>query len=205
MEQQIMYLFDFLGTVIFAVTGAVRGVRLKLDLLGVVVFACTVGVGGGMMRDTIIGAQPVAALKNETYLIACIIVGLIVFFYARFFQAERRLIMLLDAMGLGVFTALGAAKGAEFGLEFIGIVLTGVFTAVGGGVIRDIMARKIPVILTSDFYATASLLGGILFYILTKWTDLPLFFRFIPVMIFVTGIRITAVRLKVRLPVARMR
>ena len=113
--------------------------------------------------------------------------------------------MLLDAMGLGVFTALGAAKGAEFGLEFIGIVLTGVFTAVGGGVIRDIMARKIPVILTSDFYATASLLGGILFYILTKWTDLPLFFRFIPVMIFVTGIRITAVRLKVRLPVARMR
>ena len=205
MEQQIIYLFDLLGTVIFAITGAVRGVRLKLDLLGVVVFACTVGVGGGMMRDTIIGAQPVAALKDETYLISCIIVGLIVFFYARFFQAERRLIMLLDAVGLGVFTALGAAKGAEFGLEFIGIILTGVFTAVGGGVIRDIMARKIPVILTSDFYATASLLGGILFYILTKWTAFPLFFRFIPVMIFVTGIRIAAIRLKVQLPVARMR
>lgn len=200
-----MYIFDLLGTVIFAITGAVRGVRLKLDLLGVVVFACTVGVGGGMMRDTIIGASPVAALKDETYLIASVAVGLIVFFNARFFQAERRVIMVLDAFGLGVFTALGAAKGVDYGLEFIGIVLTGVFTAVGGGVIRDIMARKIPVILTSDFYATASLLGGCLFYALTAWTDLPLFFRFIPVMIFVTGIRMAAVKWKIRLPVARMR
>lgn len=205
MEQQIMYVFDLLGTVIFAVTGAIRGVRLKLDLLGVIVFACTVGVGGGMMRDTVIGAHPVAALTDETYLISCILVGLLVFFNAKFFQAERRLIMMLDAVGLGVFTALGAAKGAEFGLEFIGVVLTGVFTAVGGGVIRDIMARKIPVILTSDFYATASLLGGCLFYALTEWTGLPLFFRFVPVMLFVTGIRIAAIKLKVHLPVARMR
>ncbi len=203
MEQEIMYALDLIGTVVFAVTGAVRGVKLHLDLLGVVVFACTVGVGGGMMRDTIIGAVPVAVLQNETYLIACIVTGLLVFFHARFFQAERRLIMYLDAVGLGVFTALGAAKGAAYGLDFIGIVLTSVFTSVGGGVIRDVMARQIPVVLTSDFYATASLIGGCLYYGLWK-LDLPLFWLFMPVMLTVTGIRIAAILLKVRLPVAKL-
>ncbi len=201
--EQIMYILDLAGTVIFAVTGAVLGVNLRLDLLGVVVFACTVGVGGGMMRDTIIGAVPVAALQNETYLFACIVTGLLVFFYARFFQAEQRLIMFLDAAGLGVFTAIGAAKGAAYGLDFIGIVLTSVFTAVGGGVIRDVMARRIPVVLTSDFYATASLIGGCLFYGLWKM-DLPAVWQFVPVMLAVTGLRIAAILLKVRLPVAKI-
>ncbi len=198
-----MYALDLIGTVVFAVTGAVRGVKLHLDLLGVVVFACTVGVGGGMMRDTIIGAVPVAVLQNETYLIACIATGLLVFFYARFFQAEHRLIMYLDAVGLGVFTALGAAKGAAYGLDFIGIVLTSVFTSVGGGVIRDVMARQIPVVLTSDFYATASLIGGCLYCVLGE-LNLPLFWLFVPVMLTVTGIRIAAILLKVRLPVAKL-
>ena len=66
--QQIIFAFDIAGTIIFAITGAVSAVKLRLDLLGVVVFACTVGVGGGILRDTIIGATPVAALQNETYL-----------------------------------------------------------------------------------------------------------------------------------------
>ncbi len=202
--EHIMYALDLIGTVVFAVTGAVRGVKLHLDLLGVVVFACTVGVGGGMMRDTIIGAVPVAALQNETYLFSCIITGLLVFFYARFFQAEHRLIMYLDAVGLGVFTAIGAAKGAAYGLDFIGIALTSVFTAVGGGVIRDVMARRIPVVLTSDFYATAALIGGCIFYGLWK-LDLPVFWQFMPVVLAVTGIRIAAIRFHVRLPVAKMR
>lgn len=204
MEQYIILTFDLIGTAIFAVTGALRAVRLKLDLLGVVVFACTVGVGGGMMRDTIIGAVPVAALQDKTYLLVCIAAGLIVFSAARFFQAERRLIMFLDAFGLGVFTALGAAKGAEYGLESIGIVLTGVFTAVGGGVIRDVLARQIPAVLTSDFYATASLLGGCLYCVLTI-TELPLFWQFLIVTFVVSGIRIAAIKLRMHLPVARFR
>lgn len=202
MEQQIMYAFDLIGTVIFAITGAVRGVRLKLDLLGVIVFACTVGVGGGMMRDTIIGATPVAALKNETYLIACIVTGVTAFFTARWIQAERHIITWFDAVGLGVFTALGAAAGEEHGLTFIGIVLTGVFTAAGGGVIRDVMSVRIPVILVSDFYATASLLGGMLYFALAKWTPLPIFWNFIIVLVFVAGLRMTAVHFKMRLPAA---
>lgn len=203
MEQQIMYAFDLTGTVIFAVTGAIRGVRLKLDLLGVVVFACTVGVGGGMMRDIIIGAVPVAALRDETYLLACILTGLTIFLLARKIVPERKMITYWDALGLGVFTALGAAKGMAYDLTFIGVVLTGVMTGVGGGVIRDILARRIPVVLTSDFYATASLFGGILFFLLKRFLpSVPLLWIFLGVTAFVTGIRLAAIHFKIRLPVA---
>lgn len=197
----LIYLLDVIGTIIFAITGGVRGVRLKLDLLGVVVFSCTVGVGGGMIRDMLIGYVPVSAFRNEIYLLVCIITGLIVFFLAPLIRRGRNLIQICDAFGLGVFTAIGAAKGVEAGLTMPGIVLSGVMTAVGGGVIRDIMSTRIPAVLTSDFYATASLLGGILYLLLIP-LKLPFFVMFLAVMIFVTGIRLLAIRYKVRLPVS---
>lgn len=202
MEQQIIYAFDLIGTVIFAVTGAVRGVRLKLDFLGVIVFACTVGVGGGMMRDTIIGDTPVAVLQDKSYLIACIITGVVVFFTAPRFRAEWHIVRYCDALGLGVFTAIGVAKGAAFGLHTIGIILTGVFTAVGGGVIRDVLARRVPDVLTTDFYATASLLGGCLYCVMDATLELSFFTEFLIVMLFVTLIRVTAMVFRVKLPVS---
>lgn len=201
-QNHLIHLLDIIGTVIFAITGGVRGVRLKLDLLGVVVFSCTVGVGGGMIRDMLIGHVPVSAFRNEIYLLVCIGTGLVVFFLSPLIlRRGRNLIQIFDAFGLGVFTAIGAAKGVEAGLTMPGIVLAGVMTAVGGGVIRDIMSTRIPAVLTSDFYATASLLGGIL-YLLLLPLGLPFFSMFLLVMIFVTGIRLVAIRYKVRLPVS---
>lgn len=202
MQTNLIFLFDIIGTIIFAVTGGVRGVRLKLDFLGVIVFACTVGVGGGMIRDCLIGSVPVAAFKSEIYLLACIITGLIVFFLAPLIRKVRNIIMICDAFGLGVFTAIGAAKGAEMGLSFVGIILSGVITAVGGGMIRDVMSNRIPVILTNDFYATASLLGAILYCTLSTLFDLAFFWEFMIIMGFVTGIRLLAIRYKIHLPVS---
>jgi uncharacterized membrane protein YeiH len=201
-QTNLIYIFDIIGTIIFAVTGGVRGVRLKLDFLGVIVFACTVGVGGGMIRDCLIGSVPVAALKSEIYLLACIITGLIVFFLAPAIRKARGIIQICDAFGLGVFTAIGAEKGASMGLSFIGIILCGVITAVGGGMIRDIMSGRIPAVLTSDFYATASLLGGALYCILIKISGLHFFWEFLIVMVFVTGIRLLAIRYHIQLPVS---
>lgn len=201
-QTNLIYLFDIIGTVIFAVTGGVRGVRLKLDFFGVIVFACTVGVGGGMLRDCLIGAVPAAALKSKIYLLSCIITGLIVFFLAPLIRKARGIIQICDAFGLGVFTAIGAAKGASMGLSFIGIILCGVVTAVGGGMIRDVMSCRVPAILTSDFYATASLLGGALYCILIKISGLHFFCEFLIVMVFVTGIRLLAIRYHIQLPVS---
>jgi len=197
-----MYIFDLLGTCVFAITGAVRGVRHKLDFLGVVVFACTVGVGGGVFRDVLLGATPVAAYEHESYLIVCIVTGVLVFFLAPQIVGRWHLVAIGDAIGLGIFTALGAAKGLMYGAGPIGIVLSGVFSAVVGGVLRDVMVRVVPAVLTSDFYATASLIGGLL-YVLLSSTTLPFAVQITVTAITVTTIRLLAMRFKIHLPVAR--
>ncbi|MBE6368354.1 MAG: trimeric intracellular cation channel family protein [Lentisphaerae bacterium] len=198
----VIHIFDLFGTAVFAVTGALCGVHKRLDLLGVVVFGCTVGVGGGILRDVIIGAVPVAALQDMSYLLICIISALTVFCIARHLSNLHKIIAVCDAIGLGVFTAIGAAKGCAYELNTIGIILCGVLTAVGGGILRDVMAGSIPVVLTSDFYATAALLGGGLFCLLEYFTDLAAFNIFISVFMFVTGIRLAAMHYNLQLPVA---
>ena len=163
MLHTLMYSLDILGTAIFALTGAVKAIRHKLDILGVLVLSCIVGVGGGALRDCIIGSTPIVACTDETYLLVCIAVGFIVFFSAPYIVGKWRIVMWADAFGLGVFTVLGVAKGISMGLGPVGCVLSGVLTATGGGIIRDVLVREVPAILIHDFYATAALLGAILY------------------------------------------
>jgi len=200
MDQLITTCFDLFGTVIFAITGAVRGVKAKLDLLGVIVLSCTVGVGGGFIRDALIGATPAAALINQNYLVLCIITGMAVFtFSKKLVYSSSQIITICDAIGLGVYTVFGANKGMLYGLSPIGVVLSGVITAVGGGVLRDLMVGEVPVVLKSDFYATASLIGGVL-YIFISMTDLPFLAQFLSISLFVTAIRLLAYHYKLQLP-----
>ncbi len=196
---------DLFGTAVFAVTGALRGWRSRLDFFGVIVLACAVGIGGGLMRDALIGATPAAAFTDSRYLIICAAVGAAAFYVAPRLSDRWNVIPVLDAVGLGVFTAIGCEKAAAYGCEWVAIVLCGVMTAVGGGVIRDVLAMRIPAVLRSDFYATASVLGGGLFLALTRWApedDFFYFWRFLAVSGFVLLIRLVAMRFKFRLPEA---
>ena len=199
MQSTVMLVLDLLGTAIFALTGAVVGVRRKFDIFGVTVLGCCVGVGGGMIRDAIIGATPVAALGNEWYLIICVVVALITYSTVKYWFHWRGIIQIADALGLGVFTAIGAIKGDAYDLGVAGIMLCGVLTAIGGGMIRDVLSGTIPVVLRSDFYATASLLGGGLYCILAHF-GVPMFLSFVIVGAFVTGLRLFAIRLHIQLP-----
>lgn len=194
---------DLFGTMIFAVTGAVKAIERRLDLLGVLVLACAVGAGGGMVRDCLIGATPVAALVNEIYLLICIVSGLAVFFFYKKISQTQNIIRYADALGLGVFTAIGAAKAMEYNLDFTGIVLSGVMTAIGGGIIRDIMVGEIPTVLKSDFYATAALIGGVVYYLLAK-IGVPFFALFLVVLASVSGLRVLAIQFRLRLPRVRV-
>ncbi|HPK47793.1 MAG TPA: trimeric intracellular cation channel family protein [Sphaerochaeta sp.] len=197
----LIYLFDLFGTCIFAITGAVKGVRCRLDILGVVVFAATVGTGGGMLRDMLIGATPVAAFTNSWYIIICVVTGLVVFFTAPKFVGRWRVILYADSLGLGVFTAIGVAKGALYGIGAVGQLLCGVFSAVGGGVVRDVLSRSVPTVLTGDFYATASLIGGVV-YLLLNLTPLGTLEKFLIVTFLVFFIRVVAIKYNFHLPVA---
>ena len=192
---------DLFGTVIFAITGALRGFRSHLDLLGVIVLACAVGVGGGMTRDALLGATPVASFEDSRYLILCALTGLLFFYISPRISFRWNLIPVLDAVGLGVFTAIGCEKATFFSNSPVAIVLCGVITAVGGGVIRDVLVIRVPAVLRSDFYATAAAIGGGVFLLLFHFLPgIGYYGRFTIVSTLVLLIRLIAMRFKFRLP-----
>lgn len=157
----LLFALDLFGTFVFAITGAFRAVKHQLDILGVLVLSVFTGVGGGILRDVILGSYPPAVFTNEVYFLVCLGGGLLVFFTAPRIARWWNLVKVFDAIGLGVFAALGALKGFDSGLGPIGVVMMGTMTAVGGGVIRDILVSEIPAVLNSDFYATAAALGAL--------------------------------------------
>ena len=156
----MIYVLDILGTFVFAVSGAFRAARHRLDLLGVLVLAIATGVVGGIVRDMMLGCTPPAAFQDETYLVVCVLGGLVVFFAANKIAPHWDAVMAADAVGLSVFAAIGAAKAELYGLGAIGVMMMAAVTATGGGVIRDMLVNQIPAVLRADFYATAALLGG---------------------------------------------
>ncbi|MBQ9804046.1 MAG: trimeric intracellular cation channel family protein [Lentisphaeria bacterium] len=200
MIDHIILLLDLAGTLIFAATGAIRGVKTHLDIFGVTVLACCVGVGGGIGRDLIIGAVPVAAMQDQNYILICIITALVTFALPKRALAHPGIIKILDAFGLGVFTALGAAKAAMYDMNTTGIILCGIITATGGGVIRDVLSHRLPpTVLKTDFYATAALIGGALFCVL-KYFHIPAGWLFFITASSVTVIRMLAMYFKLKLP-----
>ncbi len=204
MQMDLIFFFDLFGTIIFAITGAVKGVRQRLDFLGVIVFSITVGCAGGMIRDCLIGSLPAMALVDSSYLVVCIITGVIVFFIAPKVVGRWRIILFCDAIGLGVFTAIGAEKAMSLGIGPVGQVLAGVIGAVGGGVLRDVFSKEVPSVLTSDFYATASIIGAVLYVVLEQFTGISYGLRFLLTASTTILLRVLAIQYNFHLPVARM-
>jgi len=160
---KLHWLYDFLdltGTFVFAISGAAAAKERGLDLFGICAVAFTVACGGGIIRDLCIGAIPPAGLTNWHYLFtATIAAGLTIGFYP-FVQQINNPVLLFDALGLSLFAVTGAQKTLAYGHNAEVAVLLGTTTAVGGGVLRDILLNRIPVILEKEIYASAALLGA---------------------------------------------
>ncbi len=156
----------WLGTLVFAATGALKGVEKGFDLLGVLVLATVTAVGGGSIRDVLVGTLPPNALGNEPLLWSVVLTGLLVFRFHPRVQALERPIYYLDTLGLGLFAALGAERGLEAGLGPFGVALAGTLSGVGGGVLRDVLSGEVPGILyrAGDLYASAALVGALVVY-----------------------------------------
>ena len=171
--QNLLTSLDLIGTFTFAVTGAFKAVKYELDILGVLALAVITGVGGGILRDLLLGVTPPVVFLNEIYLVLCLVGGVTVFFIAPKIAQWWNVVKIFDAVGLGVFAALGALKGFEHHLGVLGTLLMGGLTAVGGGVIRDLLVREIPAVLVSDFYATAAVAGSLAVYgtKILGWSD----------------------------------
>lgn len=153
-------LIDILGTLVFGLSGGMVAVRRDLDLFGVLVLAAATGTAGGITRDLLLGQTPPEALQAVTPLALAALGGLAAFLFAPRIERFTRPVMLLDALGLGLFAVAGCQKALAAGLAPPGAVLLGTLTAIGGGMLRDIMAAEIPRVLREEVYALAALAGA---------------------------------------------
>ncbi len=162
----IIYMLDLFGTFAFAVSGALMAIKKDMDLFGIIVLAFVTAIGGGTMRDVLLGNTPVFILYDPIYIYISIIASFFAFLFYRVLFKINSIILIADALGLGVFVCIGISKALEANVSYTGAVLLGLTTAVVGGVIRDLLAKEIPAVLIRDFYAVTCIAGGIIYIFL---------------------------------------
>lgn len=165
-----IFTLELIGAAAFAISGTLIGIRKNLDIFGVCILGLSTAVGGGIIRDIILGSTPPVMFTNPVYAIVALITCILVFNskVREVLNKSYVLLMLSDAVGLGIFTVTGAMRAYEVTAtpNIFLAVFVGVITGAGGGLLRDIMANETPYIFTKHIYATASIAGGILFCIL---------------------------------------
>ncbi|MDA9556793.1 TRIC cation channel family protein [Vibrio sp.] len=163
MDTSFLYLVDLFGTIIFAISGVLVAGRLKMDPFGATVLGGVTAIGGGTIRDMALGATPVFWITDDTYIIVIAITSLLTMLLIRRPKKIAWWILpVCDAIGLAAFVGIGVEKALAYQDSMIVAIVMGVMTGCGGGIIRDVVAREIPMVLRSEIYATACLVGGIL-------------------------------------------
>lgn len=175
-EEIILFVFEMVGTVAFAISGAMIAIKKRVDIFGVIVLSSMTALGGGIVRDILIGHLPPTMFSDYRYVLAAVVTSVVVFVVAYIFRELYRrsestvdaVNNIFDALGLGIFTVMGAKVAIESGFTVNGILVVclAVITGVGGGIIRDIMLKEIPFVLKKRIYAVASILGGTAYHLM---------------------------------------
>lgn len=191
--------FELIGTIAFAISGAVTGIEKKLDIFGITFLAIIASVGGGILRDIIIGNTPPTAFVDPTSSVISIVTAFVVFFFYEKISKFEKIIVISDALGLGVFTAMGCRTAIIHGASNAFLVIAmGLSTGVGGGIIRDIFVKNVPFVLKREIYATASIIGALCFYSFYSYFPEMISLYLCCAIIFI--IRVLSVRYKINLP-----
>ncbi len=159
---------DYLGTFVFAITGALAAAEKRLDIGGFILLGFVTGVGGGTMRDLLLDRGMVFWAVDPLYILVCAAGAVVTFFGAERLAARRRTLIWSDALGLALFCVIGAAIAWSEGSRPLVAVLMGALTATGGGVVRDIIRNELPLILHREIYVTAALAGAATFVTLVE-------------------------------------
>lgn len=162
----ILHILELIGTLAFAITGALVASHKKMDIFGMAVLAIVTAMGGGMLRAALTGEYPIAFLTQPEYLITAVLGALIVFSLEHYVHKYRSTLLIADAIGLGIFLSIGVSTGLAHGYSTWASILLGIISATFGGVIRDVLAAEIPLIFRKELYATIALIGGLVFIIL---------------------------------------
>ena len=201
-----LLVLDLIGTFVFALSGAVVGVKRRLDIFGVLVISFAAASAGGIMRDLLIDAVPPAAIRDWRYMAASVLGGLLIFVWFPRSQRSSRVrnfVLLFDAAGLGLFAVTGTQKALGYGLNPVMASLIGMLTGVGGGMMRDVLVAEIPQVLRSDLYAVAALAGAVVVVIGQQLNIAPTVAALLGAVI-CFGLRLIAIRRRWQLPVAHV-
>ncbi|HEV7609102.1 MAG TPA: trimeric intracellular cation channel family protein [Steroidobacteraceae bacterium] len=171
----VLLVLDLIGVFVFALAGATAAVRQRLDLFGVLVLSFATASAGGILRDLLIGAVPPAAFKDWRYLAAAMLAGLVTFVWHPLIERMRNPVRVFDAAGLALFAVAGTQKALAFDLHPVMAALLGMLTGIGGGVMRDLLLSRVPVVFQSDIYALAALAGAavVVFGDWLRWPAMP--------------------------------
>ncbi len=161
-ETPLVIALDLAGTFAFALNGALTAIReATLDLVGVVTLGMITALGGGIIRDILLDSLPPATFSDWRYLTVAASGSLVAFGFGRRLDRLAGPILVLDAAGLSLFAVSGASKALDFGVGPGQAIILGVITGVGGGTMRDVLIRRIPVVLRSELYAIPALAGAL--------------------------------------------
>ena len=192
MTELIFYL-DIFGTISFAVAASLMAYKKNLDPFGILVISVITSVGGGTLRDILLRNYPIFWIDNIIYLIVIIVSSLITQIFIKYIARITDILLIFDAIGIGIFTVIGIKTSLNFNLHPLMSITMGTITAVFGGLIRDVLYNEIPVILHKELYATLCIAGGVLFFIL-KYSAVPLEINYAMSMLFIIITRIVSIR-----------
>jgi uncharacterized membrane protein YeiH len=199
MDITTTYAIETLGTIAFAISGSFAAMQRRLDPFGVLIIAFVTSIGGGTVRDLLLGDTPVAWMRDVNYCLLILITSLLTIFFKTHIKKFKITLFLFDSLGLGLFTLVGVQKGIIFGLSPGICVALGTITGCFGGIIRDTLLNTIPLIFRKEIYATACILGGVLYFALLYF-NLKADVAKIIVIAFIFTLRIIVVRYKLALP-----
>ena len=195
----IIYLIDILGTFAFAISGALVALDKNFDIFGVIIIAFVTAVGGGMLRDILINAHPINWIGDLNYLYTIFAAVIFTFLVKSKIAYLSKTMFLFDTIGISVFTLLGLQKGLSYELHPLVAVIMGMISAVFGGVLRDVLTNRVPLIFEKEIYASACLSGGVMYLILNHFM-VEENINFIISALVVVIIRVVAVRFSLELP-----
>ncbi|MGY0408052.1 MAG: trimeric intracellular cation channel family protein [Polaribacter sp.] len=194
-----IYILDIVGTFAFAISGALVASDKKFDLFGVLIIAFVTSIGGGMFRDLLINAHPINWIGDLNYVYTIFCAVLTTFLFKSKILPLSKTMFVFDTVGLAVFTLIGLEKALSYDLHPIIALIMGIISAVFGGILRDVLTNKIPLIFEKEIYASACLAGGINYLVLNSY-NVPENVNFIISASIILTIRLIAVKFKLELP-----
>ena len=196
---ELLKLIDIAGIAVFSISGVSAAMEKKLDVFGVFIIAFITALGGGTLRDVLIGQLPVSWMYNLNYGLIVLLSTLAAMFFSNIIGNYQKTLLTFVSLGIGLFTVVGIQKGILLDFHPAVCIALGTITACFGGVIRDILLNNIPLIFQKEVYATACILGGVVYFALIRLQMNEMIIEVVSI-IFIVVFRLVAVKFNWQLP-----